>query len=387
MATRNVAAAEIVSTEDETEVIEQQTAGKDKGKKKTAKATKETTAKEKTEKEPAFVWTDDETELLLKVTLEYKVSKAANSIDWESVRSKYADIWKLMRTQLPTSPETAEELGKDYPHTSDEVTKQVVTSKLKGIRLKYRLAVDSGKRSGHGRVVLLYFELCEKIWGGSPATEQICSGIESADLEATTERPDTDVNLPSTAPDEEEPQDTADISGGSEETSRVTQRRAFLDEKLSNYKQEKLKKRLPADAQLIQNAREDLDVKRRLLENMERMDKEHAETMARMSANMDKLTNSIADGFSLLRGLLLPQQTMYPPTPMFGGHQPPMYPPQVHSMYGGHPQQHVYPSQQPTFSGNQQVGSQQSSATFTNEEEPADDSSFTDSSFSSFSPQ
>ena len=52
MAIRNVAAAGIVSTEDETEVIEQQTAGKDKGKKKaakekTAKATKETTAKEK----------------------------------------------------------------------------------------------------------------------------------------------------------------------------------------------------------------------------------------------------------------------------------------------------------------------------------------------------
>ena len=218
-----------------------------------------------------------------------------------------------MKTQLPTSPETAKELGKDYPHTSDEVTKQVVTSKLKGIRLKYCLAVDSGRRSGHGRVVLFYFELCEKIWGGSPATEQICSGIESADLEATTERPDTDVNLPTTAPDEE-PQDSADISGGIEETSRVTQRRALLDEKLSNYKQEKLKKRLPADAQLIQNAKEDFDVKRRLLENMKHMDKEHAETMARMSTNMGKLTNSIADGFFLLRGLLLPQQTMYPPT-------------------------------------------------------------------------
>ena len=30
-----------------------------------------------------------------------------------------------------------------------------------------------GKRSGHGRVVYLYFELCEKLWGGSPATEKL----------------------------------------------------------------------------------------------------------------------------------------------------------------------------------------------------------------------
>lgn len=30
--------------------------------------------------------------------------------------------------------------------------------------------------------VLLYYELCEKVWGGSPVTEQIEGGLESADL-------------------------------------------------------------------------------------------------------------------------------------------------------------------------------------------------------------
>ena len=83
------------------------------------------------EKEPAFFWTDDETELLLKVTLEYKVSKAASWIDWIS---KYADIWQLLRVQLPDSLKEAKELAKDYPHSKDEITKQVVTSKLKDIR-------------------------------------------------------------------------------------------------------------------------------------------------------------------------------------------------------------------------------------------------------------
>ena len=48
---------------------------------------------------------------------------------------------------------------------------------------------------------------------------------------------------------------------------------------------------------MVENAKEDLEAKRRLVDSMEHMDKEHAVTMAKMSANTDKLTNSIADGF------------------------------------------------------------------------------------------
>ena len=39
-----------------------------------------------------FTWTDDEVELLLKVTIEYKVCKTAEGGDWESVQRKYSDI-------------------------------------------------------------------------------------------------------------------------------------------------------------------------------------------------------------------------------------------------------------------------------------------------------
>lgn len=74
--------------------------------------------------------------------------------------------------------------GKDYPHKGEEITKQCLTNKLKSIRLKYRQAVDTGKRSGHGRVVLLYYQLCKSIWGGSPATQQPESGLESEDITA-----------------------------------------------------------------------------------------------------------------------------------------------------------------------------------------------------------
>ena len=70
-----------------------------------------------------------------------------------------------MVDELPATPDKAKELNKDYPHKKDELTKQVVTTKLKAIRIKYRKAVNSGRKSGHGWVVFLYFDLCESIWG------------------------------------------------------------------------------------------------------------------------------------------------------------------------------------------------------------------------------
>ena len=134
------------------------------------------------EKPDNFFWTDDEVQLLLKVTGEYKANKEMENIDWESVQTKYSDILQILMDQLPNSPDEGKKIGKDYPHKKEEITKATLTSKLKSIRRKFRQAVDSKRRSGHGRVVLLYFDDCERIWGGSPATVQINSGIESFDL-------------------------------------------------------------------------------------------------------------------------------------------------------------------------------------------------------------
>ena len=37
-------------------------------------------------------WIDDEAELLLNVTLEYKTTEIFEGLDWEGIRSKYAGI-------------------------------------------------------------------------------------------------------------------------------------------------------------------------------------------------------------------------------------------------------------------------------------------------------
>ena len=280
-----------------------------------------------------FVWTDDEVELLLTVTHQYKVQKLMETVDWESIKFKYDDILTKLREELPATEEEAKSLQKDYPHTKEKITKAILTTKLKSVRIKFRQAVDSGRRSGHGRVVLLYYELCEKIWGGSPATQQIASGVESHDLlcngpssssSSVSFTPPSDLEL-STYPASFNPDESIDGDNncgdiedqGRQEHSVVNERRKLLDSTLSNYKQAKLKRKLPSDAQLVGIAKEELAMKKHFLDQMETMDRQYQDSMAQLSSNMVKISNSIANGFSLLQTLLVTQQPMYPHQPMY----------------------------------------------------------------------
>ena len=86
-----------------------------------------------------FVWSDDEAELLLSVTHEYKTQHLVNGTCWESVKSKYTDILELMRKELPANEEEASRIfNKEYPHKPEEVTKEILTTKLKAIKKKFR---------------------------------------------------------------------------------------------------------------------------------------------------------------------------------------------------------------------------------------------------------
>ena len=95
-----------------------------------------------------------------------------------------------MTAELPSTPEEVKQCVKDYRHTGDEMIKDILSNKMKAIRLKFRKAVDEGRKSGNGRVVFIYYELCEKIWGSSPATEQLDSGLETADIMSSANRPE-----------------------------------------------------------------------------------------------------------------------------------------------------------------------------------------------------
>ena len=94
--------------------------------------------------------------------------------------------------------------------------------------------------------------------------------------------------------------------------------REFLENKLKNHRQDNFKRKLPVDAKLLECAQEELAMKKRLVEQVDKMNEKYVEIMERMSNTMDKITNSIANGFSLLRMMCQQPTAMYPA---------PMYPP------------------------------------------------------------
>lgn len=284
------------------------------------KANKKTAEKENSKGE-CFVWSDDEVELLLKVTMEFKTSNLVANVDWESCASKYRDILKLLVDQYP-NPENAKALGKDFPHKQGHITQSILTSKLKNIRRKYRQAVDSGRKSGHGRVVLLYFDLCEEIWGGSPATTTIDEGIETTGI---IEEVNSASSSESPGIASVESSGTAGVESGSDDetascsTSTDNASRDLLNSRLKGYKVEKLKRKLPVDTQLFNISQEELQIKKKLVEKMDNMDRTYTTHMEKLTTNMERLTGSISDGFALLRQILCPTtdmaQSHYQPHP------------------------------------------------------------------------
>ena len=46
--------------------------------------------------------------------------------------------------------------------------------------------MDTQRRSGHGQVITLFFDLCNDIWGGSPGTTSLENGIKTAEVNGDT---------------------------------------------------------------------------------------------------------------------------------------------------------------------------------------------------------
>ena len=82
-----------------------------------------------------------------------------------------------------------------------------------------------------------------------------------------------------------------------------------------------MKRKLPLDTQLLGCAQEELQIKKRLLDDLDKMDTKYQENMERMSRNMEKLTDSITNGFVMLQQMMMNQMQhvptgIYRPTPL-----------------------------------------------------------------------
>ena len=80
------------------------------------------------------------------------------------VRSKYEQIFENTSKEYPEDPEKSEP----------------ITAKLKSIRPGFKKAADAGQKSGSGRVVFMFYDMCENLWGGSPAVTSLSFGVETS---------------------------------------------------------------------------------------------------------------------------------------------------------------------------------------------------------------
>ncbi|XP_034057137.1 uncharacterized protein LOC117536402 [Gymnodraco acuticeps] len=152
--------------------------------------------------------------------------------------------------------------------------------------MKYRHAVDTGRRSGQGRVVLMFFELCEEVWGGSPATRSLTSGMETGDLEESSTSPrslERSNDLP----------ESSESSGSLPAAAVVQHRRDLLQVQLNGHRSDRLRRKLPADHAM----QEDLKLKRRMVELME----QNQQTSIRNAESLQQMNDNIREGFSLMR--------------------------------------------------------------------------------------
>ena len=139
-----------------------------------------------------------------------------------------------------------------------------------------------GEGVGMGELLCFFFELCESIWGGSPATEELTSGVESnVGPQAPSQNASGSVNQHICAEnsigtsDEEDDNQKAAASTSGRLAASANDRRQLLHEKLRNYRQEKLKRKVSVDSQLLALAQDDLAMKRKFMQLMDERDTAH----------------------------------------------------------------------------------------------------------------
>ena len=267
--------------------------------------------------EKNFTWTDEETALLVQVIIDYKAAKISKGLELETIKNKYEEITKNFIERYPRSEDGVR--TEEFPNTMDPsiFTKDRVAPKIKRIKTSFRKAVDRGRRSGGGRIVMALYDECYEIWAGSPAVESIQEGIESSSSDYSSATCDLQTEQSSSycesqSPIESEENDELD-EGEAEEpcpskkpSSRknMAEARRSLLSNLREKKDGKLTKRLSTDAQLLDTAKQEIALKKRGIEMIEEADKKHKETMQKFSESVNTLSAVIGNGFMMLQGLL-----------------------------------------------------------------------------------
>lgn len=249
-----------------------------------------------------------------------------------------------------------------------------IKEKVKNIRQDYSKAVVSGTRSGSGKIVIEHYDDLATIWGGSPSTEPLAFGVdstgtlssevsesdenqetvmpfsrspsstpplagdESISVFETIERPRSTTSserslspsgisrqwsIPTNFDPEEDDSESVDlsepldeeISKGKKPTKRKKAEAVSNVPKLIDNKRKHLEKRLTAaqrDQKLLEAAKEDVCLRKEMMDCFKESTATTAKAMEQMSQTMKGLSEGIVQGMALLaNALATPQQPSF----------------------------------------------------------------------------
>ena len=218
------------------------------------------------------------------------------------------------------------------------VTKDRITAKIKIICADFRKVVDSGKKSDGGRVVFIFCSLCQSLWGSTPAVNSIPNSIDlqndsSEALEsAASHFSSTVTGEIGLFDDHQNSQENVDSSNDATDDEEVNSNHVGQSQQypgrekvktfLKNRKSQKLSTRMGAESQMLQFAKEDLNLKRKLLEQLEKSDADFNQNIAKVGRTMDTISNVMQQCVGILENLANGPQRYVQFHPNFVQHDP-----------------------------------------------------------------
>ena len=199
------------------------------------------------------------------------------------------------------------------------VAKDRISAKIKIIRADFKEAVDSSKKSGGGLVVLTFDSLSQSLWGSSPAVNSIPNSIDSQDdssealgsaishfsLTVTDEIGifDDHQKCQQNANSSDDAADHEEVNSNPVGQSQQYPGREKVKTFLKNRRSQKLSTCMGAESQMLQFAKEDLNLKRKLLEQLEKSDADFNQNIAKVGRAMDTVSNVMQQCIGILGNL------------------------------------------------------------------------------------
>ena len=163
---------------------------------------------------------------------------------------------------------------------------------MKKVKNNFRKALDSGRRSGSGRLVFTLHKDCSAIWSGCPSAESIAGGIETSSVNANDvsdimDPSESDESLRNsstssstlfeTGDEALEPQDTDDDLQPTRK--KMKEGRESLSDVLKDRRNSKSNKHISFQDQMLGISKFDLDLKKKMMNQFEESEKNINETI------------------------------------------------------------------------------------------------------------